>query len=188
MDITNKIYKKIGINQHSVNELIKITKDDLKTWKIFEEGLTCEINQCSSQQGTKKVSYFKPKDIRDLCSFAAIIRPACASIEKKFLDREYYEFNIKEIDDILFYHTGIGSFLIFQESIMKILELAGIEKKDTYGIIKAISKKKKEVINSAKEKFFNGMSIILKDSKDKEKIINSLWQVINDASMYSLTK
>lgn len=36
---------------------------------------------------------------------------------------------------------------------MKILELAGFQPKETYSIIKAISKKKKEVIESAKEKF-----------------------------------
>ena len=40
---------------------------------------------------------------------------------------------------------------------MKMLEYAGINKKDTYTLLKAISKRKADVVKSAKEEFINGM-------------------------------
>lgn len=55
VDIIDKIYKKVGIPQHSVSELIDLTKDDSSTWDIYEKGLTAEINQCTSAQSTKSI-------------------------------------------------------------------------------------------------------------------------------------
>lgn len=40
---------------------------------------------------------------------------------------------------------------------MKMLEYAGIDKKETYSLLKSISKKRLEVIQSAKETFIEGM-------------------------------
>ena len=100
---------------------------------------------------------YKPKSITDLSSAVAYIRPGCASIVSKLVDREHFTFGIKEIDDTLFSHTGIGSYVLYQESILVMLNYAGIDKKDTYTLLKAISKKKEDVIKSAKEAFIEGM-------------------------------
>ena len=37
------------------------------------------------------------------------------------------------------------------------LEYAGINKKETYDLLKSISKKRKEIIMQSKEKFINGI-------------------------------
>jgi hypothetical protein len=75
----------------------------------------------------------------------------------KLVDRERFTFGVKEIDDILFSHTGIGSYVLYQESIMEMLNYAGIDKKDTYSLLKSISKKRLDVIKAAKETFIEGM-------------------------------
>lgn len=47
------------------------------------------------------------------------------------------------------------------------LNYAGIDKKDTYSLLKAISKKKPEVIQAAKETFIEGMvKRIMEDSNE----------------------
>lgn len=108
---------------------------------------------------------YKPKSITDLSSAVAFIRPGSSSIVNKLVEREPFTFGIKEIDDILFSHTGIGSYILYQESIMAMLNYAGIDKKDTYSLLKAISKKKPEVIQAAKEAFIEGIvKRIMEDS------------------------
>lgn len=72
---------------------------------------------------------------------------------------------------------------------MEMLNYAGIDKKETYTLLKAISKKKEDVIKSAKESFVNG--IIAKTAKvgtserRASEIASLIWKVIEDASAYS---
>ena len=70
---------------------------------------------------------------------------------------------------------------------MMILKYCGFEAKETYDILKAISKKKEEKIKGAKDKFFDKMHTLLdKENKDKaDEIINKIWQIIVDSSQYS---
>ena len=58
-----------------------------------------------------------------------------------------YSFGIEEIDNILFSHTGIGSYCVYQESIMAMLSFAGIDTKETYDIIKSISHRNRHFPN-----------------------------------------
>ena len=155
IDIIDRIYKRIGIPQPSPQELLKLVDD--KVWNIYELGLTFEVNQFTANRTKKYMETYKPRSIEDLSSAVSFIRPGCSSIVDKLVKRENFTFGVKEIDDILFKHTGIGSYVLYQESIMKMLEYAGIDKKDTYVILKSISKKRLEVIQSAKEMFIEGM-------------------------------
>lgn len=110
---------------------------------------------------------YKPKSITDLSSAVAFIRPGSSSIVNKLVDREPFTFGIKEIDDILFSHTGIGSYVLYQESIMEMLNYAGIDKKETYSLLKSISKKRPDVIKAAKESFIEGVvKRIMEENKE----------------------
>lgn len=71
---------------------------------------------------------------------------------------------------------------------MEVLKYCGIEAKETYTVLKAISKKKESVIKSVESKMKNGMFEKLKNKYDNKlltKIIDELWQVILDSSNYS---
>ena len=134
-------------------------------WDIYELGYTAEVNQFTAPRTKQMMEKYKPKSITDLSSAVAFIRPGSSSIVNKLVDREHFTFGIKEIDDILFSHTGIGSYVLYQESIMEMLNYAGIDKKETYSLLKSISKKRLDVIKAAKETFIEGIvKRIMEDS------------------------
>ena len=76
-------------------------------------------------------------------------------IENSLLDqylekREDFKYNIPTFDKII-RDTGVGaSFILYQETIMAVLSFAGFEDEKTYDIIKAISKKRINVIMEIK--------------------------------------
>ena len=157
VSLTKKIYEKIGIPQHTTTELVDIIEDDCLTWDIYKNGQTILVNQMEKPNTRDKGKIYCPKNITDLSTLVAVIRPGSSSIMDKVLKREKYTFGVKEIDDILFSHTGVGSYVIFQETIMSMLEYAGIDKKQTYDLMKSISKKRKDIIMKSKKQFIEGI-------------------------------
>lgn len=82
------------------------------------------------------------------------------------------------------------SYLLYQENVMALLVLAGIPEKDSYDVIKAISKKKIKVINDSKNAFMNGIvsKLVEQYSISKQEAIvktETMWQIIEDSSRYS---
>ena len=153
---------------------------DEKTFKIYEDKITCTINQSDSDFATNLVSRYKVSSVAEMSAFVASIRPGFASLLDNFIDRKPYSTGVEALDNILedSYH-----YLLYQESIMKYLIWLGIPEPETYGIIKKISKKK------FKEKELRDL-----EKKLKEGWINKVgsidgfeetWQVVNDASRYS---
>lgn len=165
VDIIDKIYKRIGIEQPSPQELLRNL--DEKVWDIYSLGYTAEVNQFTANRTKKMMEVFLPKSLNDLSAAVSFIRPGCTSIVDKLVKREPMSFGVKGIDDILYSHTNIGSYVIYQESIMEMLKYAGIDKKETYSLLKAISKRKPEVIQTAKETFIEGIvKRIMEDKKE----------------------
>ena len=153
---------------------------DEKTFKIYEDKITCTINQSDSDFATNLVSRYKVSSVAEMSAFVASIRPGFASLLDNFIERKPYTTGVKELDNLLkdSYH-----YLMYQESIMKYLIWLGIPEPETYGIIKKISKKKfkeKELIELEKK--------LKKGWIDKVGSIDGFektWQVVNDASKYS---
>ncbi len=162
----------------TIKELEKML--DEKTFKIYEDKITCTINQSDSDFATNLVSRYKVSSVAEMSAFVASIRPGFASLLDNFIERKPYTTGVKELDDLLkdSYH-----YLMYQESIMKYLIWLGIPEPETYGIIKKISKKKfkeKELIELEKK--------LKKGWIDKVGSIDGFeetWQVVNDASKYS---
>lgn len=185
--IIDAVYKEIGIPIPTSNELYWLIQDDKATWDIYGEGITCCVNQCEQAKSKAKVMKYKPKSIEELCAFVAGIRPGFISNYDKFEKREHMEFGIEELDKLLQGKFLDSSWMLYQEQIMLILNYCGFEPKETYDILKAISKKKEEKIRGAKDKFFEKMHTLLdKYSEEKSnEIIESIWQVIVDSSSYN---
>jgi DNA polymerase III alpha subunit len=89
---------------------------------------------------------YKPKNISELTSFIAAIRPSFQSMYPIFEKKEKFIYGIKAFDELLQTKDIKSSFLLYQEQIMATLSYAGIETSETYGIIKAIAKKKSEQV------------------------------------------
>lgn len=204
---TDEIYKRIGIPQYSVDELLRLVENDKKIWRIYENGWTLGINQVEQEGSKKKCMKYKPKNITELTCLIAGIRPSFKSLINKFLSREPFEYGIKEFDELLQTEEMPYSYIFYQEQLMKILEFAGFDMKDTYDIIKSISKKKTyckdcgttgndgmktcpicgstriaPLVDKYEEQFMEGF--VSKISNHSEETAKEVWNIVLDFSKY----
>ena len=153
---------------------------DKETFKMYELGLTCTLNQADSDFATGLIKKYKPNTVGNMSAFVASIRPGFASLLNNFIERKPYSTGVKELDEIL---TDSYHYLLYQESIMKFLVWLGIEESGTYDIIKKIAKKKfkTEELEELKGKLLKGWI----KNVGREEGFKETWQVIEDASRYS---
>lgn len=175
-----KCFKSIGREVPTFEELREMIKGDKPTWDIYEKGITCCVNQCEKASTTNKVKKYKPKTLAELSAFIAAIRPGFASLLNRFLNRESYTTGEDKIDDLL---NDTAHFMLYQESIMKVLSFLGMLMGNTYGVIKSISKKK---LKGEKKEH---LLIELKEDWKKEfQNLNNfmnVWNVIEDSARYA---
>ena len=177
-DIISKVYALIGRPIDDIATLVNNCDD--KVWDIYAKGLTTTINQVDSDMGKQLIQRYKPRSLAELSAWVAAIRPGFASLLNNFLDRKPYTTGVKELDDLL---EDSFHYLLYQESIMTYLVWLGIEEKETYDIIKKISKKKfkEEELKKLKTKLLKGWI----KNVGKEEGFNETWQVVEDAAHYS---
>lgn len=177
-DIISKVYKLIGRPIDDISTLVNNCDD--KVWDIYAKGLTTTINQVDSDMGKQLIQRYKAHSLAELSAWVAAIRPGFASLLNHFLDRKPYSTGVKELDDLL---EDSFHYLLYQESIMTYLVWLGIEEKETYDIIKKISKKKfkEEELKELKTKLLKGWI----KNVGKEEGFNETWKVVEDAAHYS---
>lgn len=189
VEIIDLVYKKIGIQIPSADELYNMVKGDQSTWDIYKNGITCCVNQVEGSKTKVKASKYQPRTVEELCALIAAIRPGFQSYYKRFESREHFEFGLKTLDKLLQGEFLDSSWILYQESIMLLVQWLGFEKKDSADLMKAISKKKEEKIKMISGRFHeecikefinNGF-----DEKTAKEKTESIWKVILDASRYS---
>lgn len=188
--LTYEIYKEIGMEPMSVNQLLDVISKDKKTWEIYEKGYTMCINQAEQEKSTKKVMRYKPKNISELTQWIAAIRPSFKTMYTTFENRQHFDYGIKAFDNLIQDEYCDSSFILYQESLMKVLGFTGFEIGKTYTIIKAISKKKDYIIKETKPAFienFKKVILLTGDTNSEEKAIemaNAVWEIIDNSSQY----
>lgn len=138
--LTEAIWERIGEPSPSNTKLEQMLKTERgqKAWDMYARGLTLCVNQCE-QEGTKnKCKRYKMKNTSELASFVSAVRPGFASQLNNFLDRKPYTNGVKELDELF---SDSQKYILFQENIMGFLGWLGIDMKETYEIVKKISKK-----------------------------------------------
>lgn len=136
-DIISKVYKKIGQPIDNIKQLLD--KCDDKVWSLYADGMTATLNQADTDYDKQILMKYKPKSFEEMSAYVAAIRPGFASQLNTFINREEYSTGVTELDDIL---KDSFHFIMYQENIMSYLVWLGIPEKNTYDIIKKISKKK----------------------------------------------
>lgn len=188
--LTYDIYKEIGVEPYTVNQLLAKIDGDDKVWNIYADGYTMCVNQCEQPKSTQKVMRYKPKNIYELTQFIAGIRPSFQSMYKTFEAREHFDYGVKALDDLLQDEYCDSSFIIYQESLMKVLGFAGFPMSETYTIIKAISKKKDYIIKDAKPRFIKNFAQAIldtgetNDEQQAHELADKVWKIIEDAAAY----
>ena len=179
VSLTDEFFESIGQKVPSFEELKVMVKGDKPTWDIYENGITCCVNQLEKEATKNKMKKYKAKDIGELSSFIAAIRPSFAPLLKTFLNRQPYSIGEEGIDNLL---EDTAHFILYQESIMKILSYLDVSMSETYGVIKAISKKKlvgekkEHLEEQLKEGWFKHFGNL-----DK---FNEVWQVVEASASY----
>lgn len=188
--LTYDIYKEAGIEPFTVNQLLEKIAHDDATWKIYADGYTQCVNQCEQPRSTQKVMRYKPKNIAELTQFIAAIRPSFQSMYQTFEQRKHFDYGIKALDDLLQDEYCSSSFILYQESLMKVLGFAGFPMSETYTIIKAISKKKDYIIKDAKPKFIKNFAQAILDTGETDddskahELADKVWTIIENSAAY----
>ena len=188
--LTYDIYKEAGIEPFTVNQLLEKIANDDATWQIYADGYTQCVNPCEQPRSTQKVMRYKPKNIAELTQFIAAIRPSFQSMYQTFEQRQHFDYGIKALDDLLQDEYCSSSFILYQESLMKVLGFAGFPMSETYTIIKAISKKKDYIIKDAKPKFIKNFAQAILDTGETDddnkahELADKVWTIIENSAAY----
>ena len=181
-----RLYDRIGGDVISIEDLLMLSEKH-DAWDIYARGITMGINQVEQEGSKNKVMRYKPRNIAELAAFVAAVRPGFKSLYKRFEERDGMSYGVEHIDNLLKSSNGM---ILYQENVMAILNYAGYDMSDCYTILKAIAKKKPEVLQKRKIEFHDMMvdklvNIEHIDSKTAEEITVNIWQVIDDCSSYS---
>lgn len=136
-DIIDKVFKKIGQPIMTVKELLASLDDSV--WKLFEDGITCTLNQVGEDWATAIIRKYKPRSMEELAMFVAAIRPNFAPQRDDFIARKPYTTGSSDLDEVL---KATGHRVLFQENLMQYFEWLGVTPAESIGLIKKISKKK----------------------------------------------
>lgn len=182
------IYKRIGIPQPTVPELMELVEGDKETWNMYANGYTLGLNQAEKDKSTEKVMRYKPKNLSELSAFVAGIRPAFQSKVNDLLDRHHFDYGIPALDDLLQTPEMPSSFILYQEQMMKVLQYAGFSAPESYASIKAIAKKHPEKVLPLKARFLEGFTQKLIEGGTTSGIASEtseqVWTIISDACGY----
>lgn len=171
-------YEKIGQPIDDVRSLIYKTDGNEKVWNLYSSGIVATLNQAGTPSGKPQIMQYKPKNIRELSGWVAAIRPAFSSMKHYFLNRKDFSYGIPEFDELL---KPSDNFVLYQESIMATLQYAGFSEDSTYGLLKAIAKKKEGIIEPIHDQFIDGF---VKKTGSEENALK-VWKIIEDAVGYS---
>lgn len=189
VDLTDRIYKRIGISRHSIRELLALCPPESPVWDVYKKGCTLGINQCEQPGTRQRVMKYAPHNISELCAFVAAIRPGFKSMYKVFESRKPFSYNIESLDSLIQTKEMPNSFILYQEMGMAVLNYAGIPMSECYEIIKNIAKKRVEKVLKYKERFLHDFAEVLVKNDGQERGIASdtadkVWRILEDSSRY----
>jgi DNA polymerase-3 subunit alpha len=141
-------------------DVYKLPLDDPETYALLQRGDAKGVFQFESDGIRELLKRLRPDNIRDIIACTALYRPGPlgggmvdAYINRKH-GRESFRYEHPVMEEVLGETYGI---MVYQEEVMRILNrLGGIELSSAYVCIKAISKKKQEIIDQRRVDFIKG--------------------------------
>jgi DNA polymerase-3 subunit alpha len=160
LTVLDKAVKLIRQSKEPSFDLSKLPLNDDETFKLLQRGDTQGVFQFESPGIRDLLQRMKPDKIHDIIAANALYRPGPlgggmvdAYINRKH-GREQPSYPHQIMEEVLAETYGI---MCYQEQVMRILNrLGGIELSSAYACIKAISKKKHDVIDQRRTEFIKG--------------------------------
>ncbi|MBL8825263.1 MAG: DNA polymerase III subunit alpha [Planctomycetia bacterium] len=160
LTLLDKAVKLIQQHRNKSIDLDALPLDDEPTYKLLQSGHTQGVFQFESEGIRNLLRSLKPDNIRDIIASTALYRPGPlqGGMVDSYVNRKHgreqpvYENDIMK--DVLEETHGV---MVYQEQVMRILNrLGGIELSSAYACIKAISKKKMDIIDERRAEFIKG--------------------------------
>src|SRR5262249_1062540 len=134
--------------------------DDKPTYELLQKGDAKGVFQFESEGIRELLKRLKPDNIRDIIACTALYRPGplgggmVDSYVNRKHGREKPTYHHPLMEEVLGETYGV---MVYQEQIMRLLNrLGGIELSSAYACIKAISKKKHDIIDARRADFIAG--------------------------------
>ncbi len=167
-------------------DIDKISLNDKKTYKLFQDGKTTAVFQFESDGMKKYLKDLRPTEFEDLVFLVSAYRPGPIKLIPDYINRKFGREKVtylhEKLKPILKNTYGIA---IYQEQVLKIaVEMAGYSLGEADILRRAIGKKKPEVMKAEKEKFIKGC---IKEGYSKS-IANKLYSYIEPFADYGFNK
>ena len=144
----------------TLDDLQRLPLDDAKTYKLLQRGDAKGVFQFESDGIRDLLKRMKPDNIRDIVACTALYRPGPleGGMVDEYIDckhgRRQPNYPHPIMGEVLSETFGV---MVYQEQVMRILNrMGGIELSSAYACIKAISKKKEDIINARRVDFVKG--------------------------------
>lgn len=186
LSIMGNVLELIKKNTKEVLNLNKIDLNDPKVLQVFREANTVGIFQFESEGMKSFLRKLKPTKFLDLVSAIALYRPGPMENIDTYIKRK------EGVEPISYLHEDLRGILeetygiiVYQEQIMQILvKIGGFSFAEADIIRRAMSKKKKEVIENYREEF-------IKRAKAKgyeENLTKTIYELILKFANYGFNK
>ncbi len=157
-------------------DLDRLPLDDAQTFELLQRGETKGVFQLESAGIRDLLIKMKPDRFADIVATNALYRPGPLNggMVEEYVNvkngRKHASYLHPVLKDILEETYGV---MVYQEQVMRILNrLGGIELSTAYATIKAISKKKADVIAQSRDEFLRGAAACGLDREKSTKIFD----------------
>lgn len=136
----------------------KIGDDDAKTYQMLSHGETTGVFQLESTGVRKVLKDLKPNTFEDIVSVLALYRPGPMEFIPKYIEGKHNKIHVEYPDDSLRHILqDTYGIIVYQEQIMQIAStMAGFTLGQADLLRRAVSKKKREVLDEQRAHFVSG--------------------------------
>lgn len=176
-NIQQLVSKELG----QIINLQDIPMDDGNTFSLLSEGDTTGVFQLESAGMRKVLRRLKPTSLEDIVAVNALYRPGPMENIPTFIERKHGEKRITyphpDLEEILAPTYGV---IVYQEQIMQIAsKMAGFTLGEADLLRRAVSKKKREILEKEREHFVNGCLQKGYDEKSAEQVYDLIVRFAN---------
>ena len=186
LTIIDKTCKLIKESKNIVVDINNVDLKDKKTYELFSDGLTDGIFQFESPGMKANLKNLKPNVFEDLIAMVALYRPGPMKFIDTFINRKHgrekVEYDHPLTKNVLEETYGVT---VYQEQVMLISkEMAGFSSQEAGVLRKAISKKKKDMLDKMYVNFKEGS---LKNGVPED-TIKKIWSDWAEFANYAFNK
>ena len=167
-------------------DLERIDLEDAEVFGLFQRGETKGIFQFESAGMRDLLQKIRPDKLEDLIAANALYRPGPMIMIDSYLERKHgrvtYDYPHPVLKEVLGETYGI---MAYQEQVMRMANrLGGIPLERAYKLIKAISKKDRDVIEAERDAFLTGA----RKHRLRPGVAEEIWQLITHFGGYGFNK